>query len=66
MMAKKIRMTITFVQEYEPDAEWYADCETIEQMAEVDERQFREDPMLMIDNEATRMITKYEIVDTGE
>jgi hypothetical protein len=35
-------------------------------MAEVDERQFREDPMLMIDNEATRMITKYEIVDTGE
>lgn len=61
-MTKKLRVTITFVREYEPDMRDYPGCDTLKEALALDIEGAKEEPYVFIDNNLTKMTVTGEIV----
>ncbi|EKS4345148.1 hypothetical protein QB607_003152 [Clostridium botulinum] len=63
-MAKKIRMIMTQVIEYEPDVDNYCDAKTYEEMADIDEH--TDDIVALFDTEDAKLNITWEIIERSE
>lgn len=48
-MKKKLRATVTIVEDYEADSRDYLDCEVVEDIIEIDTKNFDDNPIMFID-----------------
>lgn len=53
----KLKVTMTVVSEYDADPEDYDDASTAEEMAEMDRKNFVEEPNLVLDEAEPEQIT---------
>uniref|UniRef100_A0A6H1ZLR8 Uncharacterized protein n=1 Tax=viral metagenome TaxID=1070528 RepID=A0A6H1ZLR8_9ZZZZ len=48
-MKARLKAIVTIEQEYEADSEHYNNCDYAKDMAEIDKRNFTEDPLMFVD-----------------
>lgn len=65
-MKKRLRATVTIIQEYDADSNHYNNCEFVEDMIDMDVGNFKDDPLMFIDGmieKGTSKITIEEITN---